>query len=69
MAGDAMHVGLGTDYDGGFGVQSVPQEIDTIADLRKIAPLLADKGYTEEDIAAIFGANWLRVIRSVLPEG
>jgi len=68
MAGDARHAGLGTDFDGGFGVQSVPPEIDSIADLHKLAPLLEEKGYSEEDIASIFGQNWLRKLRSVLPE-
>jgi membrane dipeptidase len=69
IAGDAAHVGLGTDFDGGFGVESTPAEIDTVADLRKLAPLLGEKGYTEADIAAIFGGNWLRKLRSLLPEG
>jgi len=68
LAGDARHVGLGTDFDGGFGVQSVPAEIDTIADLPKLIPLLEGKGYSPEDSAAIFGHNWLRKLRSFLPE-
>jgi membrane dipeptidase len=69
IAGDARHVGLGTDFDGGYGVQSVPAEIDTIADLQKIVPLLFQKGYTQEDIAAILGGNWLDRLRRILPEG
>jgi membrane dipeptidase len=68
MAGDARHVGLGSDFDGGFGVQSVPPEIDTIADLPKLGPLLKDKGYSEVDIAGIFGENWLNILRNTLPE-
>lgn len=68
MAGDALHVGLGSDFDGGFGLQSVPGEIDTIADLRKIIPLLAQKGYTEADISAILGGNWLAHLQKTLPE-
>jgi len=67
MAGDARHVGLGTDFDGGFGVQSVPPELDTIADLHKLAPLLSEKGYTEADIAAIFGQNWIDRLNRILP--
>jgi membrane dipeptidase len=67
LAGDAQHVGFGTDFDGGFGWQSVPEEIDTIADLHKLIPLLAEKGYGEDDIAAIFGENWQRVLQSALP--
>lgn len=68
MAGNARHVGLGTDFDGGFGVQSTPPEIDTIADLPRLSPLLTEKGYSEADILSIFGQNWLRVLRNTLPE-
>ncbi|PWH17883.1 MAG: hypothetical protein DDG60_01465 [Anaerolineae bacterium] len=66
-AGDALHVGLGTDFDGGFGLQHIPPELDTIADLQKLAPLLAARGYSETDIAAIFGENWLTHLRRTLP--
>jgi membrane dipeptidase len=68
MAGDALHVGLGSDFDGGFGLQSVPPEIDTVSDLQKLAPLLAEKGYTPADIASILGENWLAHLRNSLPE-
>lgn len=68
MAGDARHVGLGSDFDGGFGVQYAPAGVDTIADLLKLAPLLAEKGYTEEDIAAVLGENWISLLRRTLPE-
>jgi membrane dipeptidase len=67
LAGDARHVGLGTDFDGGFGWQSVPDGIDTIADLQKLVPLLAEKGYSTQDIAAILGDNWLQLLRRTLP--
>ncbi len=66
-AGDARHVGIGSDFDGGFGKESVPAEIDNIADLQLIAPLLAEKGYNDEDIAAILGGNWLAFLRHTLP--
>jgi membrane dipeptidase len=68
LAGDAKHVGLGTDFDGGFGLQSTPAGIDTIADLHKIAPLLRQGGYSEDAIAAFFGINWLDCIGKALPE-
>jgi len=38
LAGDAAHVGIGTDFDGGFGLQSTPRELDSIADLPKLLP-------------------------------
>lgn len=68
IAGDARHVGIGSDFDGGFGVQSVPAEVDTIADLQKIAPPLSEKGYSDQDIAAIFGGNWISLLKRALPE-
>jgi membrane dipeptidase len=69
MAGDAHHVGIGSDFDGGFGLQSVPSDVETIADLRKIIPILSQKGYTEVDISAILGGNWLVHLQNTLPEG
>lgn len=67
LAGDAHHVGIGSDFDGGFGLQSTPYQLDTIADLQKLVPLLLSRGYTEEDAAAILGDNWLRFLRHHLP--
>ena len=68
LAGDARHAGIGTDFDGGFGLQSIPPGIDSIADLQKLAAPLAEMGYTTEDIAAILGANWLARLEKILPE-
>jgi membrane dipeptidase len=67
MAGDARHVGLGSDFDGGFGLNAVPVDVDTIADLQKLAPILEGKGYNDQEIAAILGGNWLRHLRTYLP--
>jgi membrane dipeptidase len=67
MAGDSQHAALGTDFDGGFGWPSVPDGIDTIADLPKIVPLLAQRGYNEKDIENIFGGNWRRFLERALP--
>jgi membrane dipeptidase len=67
IAGNTRHVALGTDFDGGFGCESVPVEIDTIADLPKLAPQLAEKGYNEDDIENIFNGNWMRILKNNLP--
>jgi len=67
VVGDAAHVGLGSDFDGGFGADASPVELDTIADLKRIGPALVEMGYDEEHIAAILGGNWLRVLRETLP--
>jgi membrane dipeptidase len=67
IAGDALHVGIGSDFDGGFGLQSTPKEIDTIADLQKLVPLLLSRGYSEEDASAILGGNWISLLMGSLP--
>jgi membrane dipeptidase len=67
IAGDALHVGIGTDFDGGFGWGSTPYEIDTIADLQKLVPLLLARGYSQEDAADILGGNWINQLHRSLP--
>jgi membrane dipeptidase len=67
LAGDASHVGIGTDFDGGFGLGSTPKEIDTIQDLHKLSPLLEARGYSQEQIAAVLGVNWVDHLTRSLP--
>jgi len=67
MAGDARHVGLGSDFDGGFGLEAAPAGVDTIADLQKLGPILMTKGYNDGEIAAVLGENWLRHLKTYLP--
>jgi membrane dipeptidase len=62
MSGSAEHAGIGSDFDGGFGLAGVPREVDTIADLQKLAPQLAARGYAPADIEAIFNKNWARIL-------
>jgi len=66
-AGNTCHVGFGSDFDGGFGLQQLPPELDTIADLHLVAPLLEARGYSQNDINAIFGDNWIEIMRRTLP--
>ncbi|MCU1325370.1 MAG: Zn-dependent dipeptidase microsomal dipeptidase [Bryobacterales bacterium] len=63
LAGNAKHVAIGSDLDGGFGREQSPGDLDTIADMQAFAPLLRWRSYSEEDIAAVFHGNWARVIR------
>lgn len=61
------HVGIGSDIDGGFGTDKVPDGIDTVADLPKIGEALLARGYSEKDARGILGENWMRVLREALP--
>ena len=63
LAGNAQHVGIGSDLDGGFGREQSPHDLDTIADVQLLAGLLETRGYNNEDIAAIMHGNWQRLLR------
>jgi membrane dipeptidase len=63
LAGNSRHAAIGTDLDGGFGREQSPHDLDTIADLQKLPAMLAKRGYSQEDIAAIMHGNWLRLLR------
>lgn len=67
IAGNSLHAGIGTDFDGGFGLQSIPMGLDSIADLQLIASKLTERGYSESDAANVLGGNWLRFLRRSLP--
>jgi membrane dipeptidase len=68
LLGTAAHVGIGSDLDGGYGRELVPEGLDSVADLRFIGPALSEKGYSQQDVEAILGGNWLRLLESALPE-
>jgi membrane dipeptidase len=68
LAGDARHVAIGSDFDGGFGSEAIPRELDTVADLPRIGAALRGAGFAEADVAAVLGGNWLRKLGELLPE-
>lgn len=65
LAGDSLHVGIGTDLDGAFGKEQSPSDLDTIADLQKVPQMLSDKGYNEEDINNIMHQNFISFLQRV----
>jgi membrane dipeptidase len=67
LAGDAKHVAIGTDMDGGLGRNEIPIEIETSADLPKLGPVLSSAGFDDQDVAGILGENWLAFFRRALP--
>ncbi len=64
LLGNARHVGIGTDLDGGFGREGSPHDLDTIADLQKIAVLLTQRGYASDDVTAVMHGNWSSFLRT-----
>jgi len=67
LAGDSTHAGLGSDLDGGFGAESIPAEMDTVADLPKIGDALTAAGFSEQDVHNVMGQNWVRFLKRSLP--
>lgn len=63
LAGNARHIGIGSDLDGAFGKEQCPYDLETIADLQTIPALLHKRGYTDEDIRNVMHGNWLRFLQ------
>jgi membrane dipeptidase len=56
------HVGIGSDFD---GVQAVPADMKSVADLPNLTKELLRRGYSESDVDKILGGNMLRVMEEV----
>lgn len=56
------HVGLGSDSD---GVDFLPADMDSSADLPKIRQAFLDRNYSPDDVGKIMGGNMLRVFLAV----
>lgn len=57
-----QHLGIGSDFDGGFGVQETPLEITRGADFERLG-----EAFPEAHRATVLGDNWLRTLRQHLP--
>ena len=67
LTGSCNHVGIGSDFDGGFGAESIPLPMNTIADLKMIGEEIATLGYNVKEINQIMSQNWINVLNRVLP--
>jgi membrane dipeptidase len=63
LAGNANHIGIGSDLDGAFGKEQCPADLESIADLQKIPDLLRARGYSDEDVQKVMHGNWLRFLK------
>lgn len=68
LLGNANHIALGSDFDGGFGLDRVPKGLDSIADLQLIGEALKAYGYNEQDVSRILGLNWYHLLHANLPK-
>src|SRR5690606_9569981 len=50
LAGNADHIAIGSDLDGGFGTEQTPGDFKLYSDMQKLDGLLAERGYSDADI-------------------
>lgn len=63
MAGNSLHIAIGSDLDGAYGKEQSPYDLEDISDLQHLKAMLANRGYAAGDIENIFHKNWLRFLR------
>ena len=65
IAGNSLHVGIGTDLDGAFGKEQCPSDLDTIADLQNVPSMLMQRGFNRKDINNIMHKNFITFLQKV----
>jgi len=63
LAGNTLHVGIGSDLDGAFGREQCPADLEDISGLARLPGLLGKRGYSSMDIENMMQANWLQFLR------
>ena len=67
VTGSADYVGIGSDLDGGFGAEAIPNELDSSRDLYLIGDALLQRGFGKENVDKVMHGNWLRILNTSLP--
>lgn len=63
IAGNSLHIAIGSDLDGIFGTEQTPWDMNSIADLQRYQGILLKRGYSPVDIENIFHKNWITFLR------
>ena len=68
IAGNANHVGIGSDLDGAYGNEQTPSDLKSIHDLTRLPDLFRKRGYNPNDIENVMSGNFLRFLSQNLPQ-
>jgi membrane dipeptidase len=68
LAGNANHICIGTDLDGGYGTEQTPLDLNSIADLQTLPDLLRERGYSADDIDGFMWRNTVEFLRRAWEE-
>jgi membrane dipeptidase len=66
VADPRWHVGLGSDMDGGFSAEGLPNGINGPRDLVQLIEALAADGWSDGDLFNFACGNWVRLLNRVL---
>ncbi|MFT5837441.1 MAG: membrane dipeptidase [Candidatus Azotimanducaceae bacterium] len=66
LAGNSRHAGIGSDLDGGFGLEESPTDLDSIADLQRLPSIFKSRGYSDMDVANVMHGNFVRFLQEAL---
>lgn len=67
VTGRVEAVALGSDMDGGFGADRLPEGIDCPAELPRLTDALRRRGWSEDQVAGFRFNNWARFLERSLP--
>ena len=67
LMGHRGGVALGSDMDGGFGPDSLPEHLDHPGKLDALADALAAAGWSDDDVEGFAHGNWMRFLERTLP--
>ena len=66
VGGRRSIVGLGSDADGGFGTEGLPEGIGGPSDYSVLSDALSARGWSSDEVRGFANENWLRVLREAL---
>ena len=59
------HIAIGSDYD---GMGSIPPIVEDVSQLVLITQSMLTHGFTEEDIAKVWGGNFMRILQQTIDQ-
>ena len=68
LMGHRRGVALGSDMDGGFGPDSLPEHLDHPRKLDALSDALAAAGWSDDDVKGFAHGNWRRFLQRALPD-
>ncbi|MCP3905390.1 MAG: peptidase M19 [Planctomycetes bacterium] len=66
VMGHRRGVALGSDMDGGFGPDDLPDGCDRPGLLDTLAAALRNAGWSDDDVAGFTAGNWMRFLRAIM---